>query len=198
MEEDVKLGIESLAYDVLKDLKTERSRACESPDANECKKALIGYKPGDSGLKCGKSCELCSKLVWAVERAHLTSEATGLEWSEILSTWESHRDYWYMNYYQDCNQPDITDDKFNVYVFDTVSDFREAVGSEGFICPSCGKVSKSPYECKACDWKSYGFLRPLFKGAHVFIKEAMCSEEIFMPVAFTKADGQRDDSKVVA
>ena len=93
-----------------------------------------------------------------------------------------------MNYYQEANQPEIKSDK--VRVFETVQDFREAVKDRRFRCPHCGGISSDPYKCNAggCDWKIYGLI--CFGGIHVFCKDAMIGERIFMPVAWEEQEAQ--------
>lgn len=130
------------------------------------------------------------KLEWIVARARHYAEKTGLTPEAILDAWDSKRDYWYMNYYQDANQPLIAAD--SVRVFGTVEELRVSIGDKGFRCPACAGVSKSPYECdtriktkgKVCDWKSYGLFGHLGKGISVFVKEKVQVQAIFMPVAW--------------
>jgi hypothetical protein len=94
-----------------------------------------------------------------------------------------------MNYYQEANQPEITQ---NVHVFDTLQDLRDSVGDGGFRCPNCGEVSTDPYECGSgamiegdvCNWKAYGLLRTAGSGAYIFVKSEMQITEIFMPMAW--------------
>jgi hypothetical protein len=137
------------------------------------------------------------KLSWIIERAEHYAEKTGLSASDILDAWEKQRNYWYMNYYQDCNQPLLTNDR--VKVFETVDELHRSIGKQGFRCPRCETVSKSPYVCdsgaeiepgKACDWKVYGLLGDLGKGAFIFVKEQMRGERIFMPVAWEGGDNE--------
>lgn len=130
------------------------------------------------------------KLEWVIARAKHYAEKTGLTPEAILDAWEKDRDYWYMNYYQDANQPSIASDK--VRVFETVADLFSAIGNSGFRCPNCEAVSKSPYECnsgvkthgKVCDWKVYGLFGHMGKGVSVFVKEKLRIESLFMPVAW--------------
>jgi hypothetical protein len=131
------------------------------------------------------------KVDWVVARAQHYAEKTGVDSCDILNSWEKHRRYWYMNYYQECNQPKI--DAVNVRVFETTDDLQKAIGDAGFRCPSCGGVSKSPYECmsgkeiskgKICDWKVYGLLGDLGKGITVFVKDQIHANKIFMPIAW--------------
>lgn len=131
-----------------------------------------------------------AKLAWIIARAEHYAAKTGLTPAAILDAWEKRRDYWYMNYYQEANQPEIKGDK--VRVFDTVADMLASIGNTGFRCPACGGVSKSPYECttgkkehgKVCDWKVYGLFGHLGKGVAVFVVETLAGENLFMPVAW--------------
>ena len=113
------------------------------------------------------------KFQWALDRAKHDAEKLNMEAADILDAWEKSRDYWYMNYYQNCNQPEIAAGK--VRVFEKAEDLRAAIGKNGFRCPKCGGVSSSPYECKAkapegckaCAWKSYGLLGTLDRGIYI-------------------------------
>lgn len=134
------------------------------------------------------------KLAWVLARARHYAEKTGLTPESILDAWEERRTYWYMNYYQECNQPEIKGD--TVRVFDTVAELLASIGSTGFRCPACEGVSKSPYECttglpmkgkgkqQTCNWKVYGLFGHLGKGVSVYVKEKLAGESLFMPVAW--------------
>jgi hypothetical protein len=135
--------------------------------------------------------DYAGKLQWIIDRAEHYAEKTGLEAGAILNAWESGRRYWYMNYYQDCNQPLIQFDK--VRVFETQDELLNSIGSPSFRCPACNGISTNPYECdsgqemskgKLCDWKVYGLFSDLGKGAYVFVKDKCAGERIFMPVAW--------------
>lgn len=138
----------------------------------------------DKDLEQGGLHDYESKYQWVIDRAKHYEEKTGIPYEKIIDSWEEDRSYWYMNYYQDANQPELTGKK--VFVFDSYADYREAVGDKGFLCPKCDHASKNPYECdsESCDWKSYGFLGTMGKGAFVFVKDKMKGSSIFMPVAF--------------
>jgi hypothetical protein len=132
-----------------------------------------------------------AKLNWIIARAEHYAKKTGIPAERILDAWEKERDYWYMNFYQDCNQPLL--DAKNVRVFDTMDDLKAAIGNKGFRCPACGGISKSPYECdsgielekgKICDWKVYGLLGDLGKGVFVFVKSEIKGNRIFMPIGW--------------
>lgn len=140
-----------------------------------------------------------AKLEWIKERAIHYAEKTGLNASDILASWESGRNYWYMNYYQDSKQPKIEGD--HVRVFDTLADCQKSIVRSEFRCPRCNGVSKNPYECESglemskgeiCDWKVYGLFGDLGKGVHVFVKEKMIGQTIFMPIAWESVDGIHD------
>lgn len=133
------------------------------------------------------------KLAWIVARANQYAAATGLKAEDILDAWEKDRDYWYMNYYQPANQPDIKSSR--VRVFDTIEALRDSIGRDGFRCPLCNHVSKSPYECDSgvkvegvkggiCDWKVYGLFGDMGKGVTVFVKEKLAVQNLFMPLAW--------------
>ena len=131
-----------------------------------------------------------AKLDWVIKRVEHYAESTGLPPEAILDAWESKRDYWYMNYYQDACQPVISPGK--VRVFDSTGDLLASIGQPQFRCPSCGGISTSPYKCttglkvgkQICDWKSYGLFGHLGKGISVFVKDKMAIEAIFMPIAW--------------
>ena len=135
--------------------------------------------------------ELMEHFEWVTARAEHYAEKTGLTADQVLDAWEENRNYWYLNYYQEANQPKIEGDK--VHVFDTVDDFRASVTDQGFRCPSCKGVSKDPQECtsgivrkdgKTCDWKSYGLFGAMGEGATIFLKDAVRVVEIFNPIAW--------------
>jgi len=135
------------------------------------------------------------KLSWAVERAKHYGEKLGLDPAALLDQWESKRRYWYMNYYQDAQQPRI--DAANVRVFETVDEFKASAVEPKFRCPAAGGVSTNPYTCDSgkklerergkteiCNWKVFGLFRDLGKGVFVFIKSELAGELIFMPIAW--------------
>lgn len=54
-------------------------------------------------IKC--SHKYCDKFKWIIDRAKHYAEKTGLNWEDILDSWEEDCNYWYMNYYQEAKQP---------------------------------------------------------------------------------------------
>ncbi len=144
--------------------------------------------------------ERMKKLQFAVDRAKHYEEKTGVPSSEILTAWESRREYWYMNYYQNANQPLIEGD--SVRVFETKEDLLEAIGKEGFRCPHCNGVTRNPYACDSgirmplintkgrsepCNWKVYGLFGSLGKGVYVFVKAELRGENMFKPIAWEES-----------
>ena len=134
------------------------------------------------------------KLNWVIERAKHYSEKTGIPESDILDSWEKGRSYWYMNYYQECNQPRLDSEKGRI--FETQDELLQSIGNYGFRCPMCGGVSMSPYKCtsgnemskgQVCDWNVGGLLRDLGKGVFIFVKDKMRGETIYMPLAWEEA-----------
>ena len=131
------------------------------------------------------------KLDWILKRVQHYADKLNLDPCDILNSWEKQRNYWYMNYYQECEQPEIKSDR--VRVFENLEELKEAIGKDGFRCPMCGGVSKSPYECdsgldmspgKKCDWKSWGLFRDLGKGMYIYVKSELRGQIIFMPLAW--------------
>jgi len=181
-------GYEKLKAAVEKDCNDRGACGCFNPDGCNVKTCSIG-EYGENGYKhCFHS--YCDKFKWVIDRAKHYAVKTGISWEEILDSWESGRDYWYMNYYQDSNQPEIKGNK--VRVFETVDEMIKSVGKE-FRCPLCGGISTNPYECnsglkmsngKTCDWKVYGLLRGLGKDIFVYCKDKVRGEHIFMPIAW--------------
>lgn len=178
-----------LLDDVIKGLREKKDfsgRWCEHY-TDDCDKLLKEYADGKS-IDCGHKCEYCDKFRWVIDRAMNYSEKLDIPIDEIIQSWEEGRRYWYMNYYQECNQPRIESD--NVFVFENLEEMREKCGKE-FICPICKGISTNPYECnsgkivgigkkgKACDWKSYGLFQHDL--AFIYVKSERKGEKMFMP-----------------
>ena len=86
----------------------------------------------------------CDKLKWVLDRAQQYADALGVSRDEVINAWESNRDYWYMNYYQDCNQPPLEGKqkvmKFKDWQAQLTERFGENPDNWKFVCPSCGHV----------------------------------------------------------
>ena len=132
------------------------------------------------------------KFDWVIDRARHYAAVTGLDTGDILGSWEKSRSYWFMNYYQEANQP-LLEGSGKIRIFETTDDLMTAIGDAGFRCPRCGGISTNPYECNSgedmepglrCDWKVYGLLTDLGKGVFIFVKDKLRGQKIFMPLAW--------------
>ena len=125
---------------------------------------------------------LDNHLQWILDRATHYAEKLGTTQEKILEAWETNRTYWHLNYYQESNQPLITDNQVKIY--ENKAEFISAIGNEGFRCPSCHKISKDPQECTqdGCDWKSYGLFGTLGAGIKIIFKDNPYPIEIFKPI----------------
>ena len=138
------------------------------------------------------------KIDWIIERAKHYQLKTGKPYQEIIDIWVSKKSYWYINYFQEANQPLITVE--DVYLFENIEAAKESFKELGFRCPRCGGISKSPTECdtnivvdkKTCDWKSYGLFGTLGKGVTIIFKDTISIANIFKPVAYEK-EGESND-----
>lgn len=91
------------------------------------------------------NCRYCSRYFWVLERASQYATAGKTTVEKVLASWETARDYWYMNFYQDAHQPDLDNSKIEVISYD---DWRkELTGKFGddpnlwkFKCVSCGNI----------------------------------------------------------
>lgn len=86
----------------------------------------IGYKSlkkavlYDCQARCDKNCfnimgcherkikhkcfhRYCDTFKWIIDKVKHYNHKTGISVVDILDIWEEKRNYWYMNYYQDCN-----------------------------------------------------------------------------------------------
>jgi len=118
------------------------------------------------------------------------NNVTGFSKDEILTAFEKIRDVNTVNFYQPNRFPLLED----VYVFDTIEDFKKEFSSGKYICPSCGKESTDPYECmqENCKWTVWGLLGDLGKGIRVIIKDTFIEHpvpmKIFKPVELAKSN----------
>jgi len=187
-------GFKSLIETTVKGLREKTDftgRWCEN-FTEECIDKLKDY--AGKGTDCGKKCEYCDKFKWIINRAKHYGEKLNLNWEDILDSWEKDRRYWYLNYYQESNQPEIKGDK--VKVFESVEDMLKSIGERKFRCPSCGGITTDPYKCnsgikigkgkntKVCDWKVYGLFGDLGKGIYVYCKDKLKGQTIFIPISW--------------
>jgi hypothetical protein len=128
--------------------------------------------------------DYCGKYKWIMERAQHYALKTGKTVDEILEVWENDRTYWYMNYYQECNQPLLEGENIIMYD-DWIKELKHRFGDDAkkwaFVCPACGNIqtcqdfidlkiespeSKVYFNCigrytktSGCDWSIGGLLK---------------------------------------
>ncbi|MBR1800661.1 MAG: hypothetical protein IJ767_04100 [Bacteroidaceae bacterium] len=92
----------------------------------------------------GRKEEWRQKYEWALNRAEQYAARLGTDRETVLKAWEEDRDYWYVNYYQECNQPDLTGMIGAVTLAEWLSEGERLYGKEKldwrFRCPACGHV----------------------------------------------------------
>lgn len=194
------LGYEKLKVAVEHDCNDRNSCGCFNPNGCNVKNASIG-KYGEENYK---SCfhKYCDTFKWIIDRAKHYGEKLNLDWQDVLDSWEADRNYWYMNYYQESDQPEIKGDR--VRVFETVEEMAKSIGKKEFRCPMCGGISTNPYKCnsglkmsngKICDWKVYGLFGGLGKDVFVYCKDKLQGENVFMPISW-EADFKKNKAVV--
>jgi len=92
-------------------------------------------------VKC--SHDYCGKYKWIMDRAKHYAEICGSTVESVIEEWEKARTYWYMNYYQECNQPLIKGE--NIIMYDAwIAELTKRFGEDSkqwkFKCPACGHV----------------------------------------------------------
>lgn len=147
----MKKGIESLRSAVMKDCANGQNCFNEKGCDHEFHRTVPETNPEliKMGFKtCCKSVskcthKYCDKYVWVLNRAQHYAEKTGKTRDEILEIWETDRSYWYMNYYQECNQPKLEGE--NIIFYDEwIAQLKERFGDDSrhwvFKCPACGHL----------------------------------------------------------
>lgn len=187
MEQTITKGYESLKASVERECNEPNHCGCFNPDGCNV----------PNQKKDGKNCfhAYCNKFKWTIDQSKHYGEKLQLNWEDVLASWEEDRSYWYMNYYQDSNQPTIKGD--GVRTFETVQEMLESIGDKEFRCPCCEGISSNPYVCnsgqpmskgKTCDWKVGGLFGDLGKGVFVYCKDKLRGETIFMPLSWEGAN----------
>jgi hypothetical protein len=75
-------------------------KAAYTRDVQECNKSVQReHRP------MRKKAEFFEKFQWVVSRAIHYAHHQSRSVSEVLTEWEAKRRYWWLNYYQECNQP---------------------------------------------------------------------------------------------
>ncbi|MBO4499175.1 MAG: hypothetical protein J5732_02850 [Bacteroidaceae bacterium] len=156
---------------------------------NKCDEPKKGYESLSASYRYwaerepGRAQEWKKKFDWALERAQQYADRLGVDREKVLEAWESDRDYWYVNYYQESNQPSL-EGKNVVTLAEWEAEGERLYGKERlewkFRCPACGNVQtarmfkdagKDPHLCyincasryglggrKDCKWTTGGLL----------------------------------------
>ena len=84
------------------------------------------------------------KREWILNRADMYAQYCGVSREDVLTSWEQSRSYWYMNYYQDCNQPNLTKKSNVMSIAQWKEKGKELFGDNAkewqFECPNCHNV----------------------------------------------------------
>lgn len=143
-------GIESLRAAVLQDCNEGQGCFNENGCDHEFHRTVPQENPRliEMGIttKCIRvskcSHRYCDKYKWVLDRAKHYNELTGKPVEKVIEAWENARTYWYMNYYQECNQPHLENNAFLFYD-DWVDMLNKRFGSFSnwtFKCPNCGHI----------------------------------------------------------
>lgn len=130
--------------------------------------------------------DFCGKFKWIMDRAEMYAKLTKKTKEEVLTAWEEQRTYWYMNFYQESNQPEIKADGMNIVLHDDwIKSLKDKFGEDSkqwkFKCASCGNIQSRQdfidngaeensdaiyYNCigrfvkgKGCDWTLGGLFQ---------------------------------------
>lgn len=146
--------------------------------------------------------QLRKQMQWVLDRAQQYADACGVDREVVLEQWETDRTYWWVNYYQDANQPDLSKYGSVVTLEKWMEEGERLYGKDRldwkFKCPACGHVQtmrkfkeagKDPrlayVNCasrhglggkKDCKWTTGGFLRI---GGRYVIDSKYCPRLIF-------------------
>jgi hypothetical protein len=139
--------------------------------------------PGKTGLQ-----RVIEKVTFLCERVPQYAKIMGKTELETLELFAKSKNCNYTNYFQNVNFPDLTE----VYIFDTIQDFKAKFPSKQYTCPRCAGISTDYQECnsgravdkKVCNWKVYGLFGDMGEGIKVIIKSMF--NEIPKPVAMFK------------
>ncbi len=201
----MKKGIESFREAVLKDTRQYNNCFNENGCDHEFTRMVPETNPSMIAFGMTTKCvsvskcthKYCDKYKWVIERAKHYAEKTGKTVEEIMEIWETDRSYWYMNYYQESNQPLLNSESVILYE-GWIKELKNRFGDDSkkwaFKCPSCGNIQsgydfiehkvenpqdKVYFSCIGryvkgigCDWTLGGLLQinkvSVLKGALIF------------------------------
>lgn len=96
-----------------------------------------------------RSDEWRRKFEWVLQRAQQYADFCHTERDKVLAAWEEDRTYWFVNYYQECNQPDLQANtglfgKKIVTLDEWMAEGQRLFGEDRldwrFRCPMCGHI----------------------------------------------------------
>lgn len=129
------------------------------------------------------------EIAWIDQMIRNYAEVLNMPIDEVVERMESGRQYWWPNYYQPCNFPELSS-KSILGIFKTYDEFRDYAKEhwDGFVCPKCGAISQHPQECvhrinkdNVCDWCAYGLLDISNLGV-IVLESGLKKIPIFKPV----------------
>jgi hypothetical protein len=198
-------GIESFKASVMKDCSEGQNCFNENGCDHEFTRMVPQNNPKLLEMGITQSCKkvskcfhkFCDKYKWVIDRANHYADKTGKTIDDVLKIWETDRSYWYMNFYQDCNQPILESESiidYDIWLSQLKIKFGDDPKNWAFKCPSCGNIqnghdfinnniespeSKVYYSCIGryvkgigCDWTLGGLLKinsvSVMKDAQVF------------------------------
>ncbi len=127
--------------------------------------------PGETGIQ-----RVIQKVKLLSERVPEYAKAMGKTELETLELFAKSRTCNYTNWFQEANFPILSE----VYIFDTIDDFKAKFPSKQYQCPNCNGISTNPQVCNSgkeikgkeiCDWKVFGLFGDLGKGIKVIVKD---------------------------
>ena len=148
-KQEVVKGYDSLLQAAMSDCKEGQ----DCFNCNGCNHEFYRYeqRDGDTIKHCYtvSKCfhKYCDKFKWVIDRAKHYQDKTGIDWRDILKGWEEQRTYWYENFYQEGNQPEIKTD--NVIVVKNREEFFNKYPSKKFVCPYCKGITTDPNSCNS-------------------------------------------------
>lgn len=148
-------GYKSLKTDVLKDCKGN----CFNINGCSDIKAMSS--------KC--SHRYCNKFRWVIDRAKHYSYKLNLSIEDVLNIWERKRRYWYMNYYQEYNQPKLND---NILIIDDINHFKSGY----FRCSVCNIIINDHKKCPICGNKANN------RDLKIIMRSTLEIHNIFKPI----------------
>jgi len=196
-EQELRKGYDSLIASVKDNCAKEEN--CFNENGCNHEFSRMEQKEGDTCKHCYhiSKCfhKYCDKFKWIIDRAKHYSEKTGIAWETILEGWEKQRTYWYMNFYQESNQPEIKGD--SIIIVENKEDYIKRFPAKKFICPYCKGISTNSGSCNSgvkvkllngkgkeeiCNWCSGGLFGTMGNGVHIFLKDECKIIEIFRPI----------------